>query len=97
MKRALIVSDDLRALIRHLPPALKGKIKRALEEIVTEPATGKALRDELMGLQSYRIGNTRIVYHSEEKSVTLITMGPRKSVYQKAALELKRQAEKKET
>ena len=93
MKRALIVSDGLRALIRHLPPALKGKTKRALEEIVTEPAIGKTLRDELAGLRSYRIGNIRIVYHPEEKSVTLITVGPRKSVYQKAALELKRRAE----
>lgn len=92
MKRSLVLSDDLRDLIRHLPPALKGKIKRALEEIVTEPPTGKALRDELAGLRSYRIGNTRIVYRPEEKAITLITVGPRQSVYQKAALELRRRA-----
>lgn len=95
MKRSLVVSDDLRNFIRYLPPALKGKIKRGLEEILAEPHSGKSLRDDLAGLRSYRIGEIRIVYQTDAHSITLITVGPRKTVYQKAALELKRRLEQK--
>ena len=89
MKRHLIVADELRGLIRHLPPSLKGKIKQALEEIVTDPSLGKVLKDELSGLHSYAIGSVRVIYRMGAHAVTLITVGPRKTVYQKAALELK--------
>lgn len=95
MKRSLVVSDDLRNFIRHLPPALKGKIKRGLEEILVEPHSGKSLRDDLAELRSYRIGEIRIVYQTDAHSIALITVGPRKTVYQKAALELKRRLEQK--
>jgi len=94
MKRVLVVSDELRDLIRHLPPELKRKIKQALEEILSQPSLGKALREELLGLHSYRLGNIRIIYRLEERAIVLVTVGPRKTVYQKAALELKRQARK---
>lgn len=89
MKRPLILSDALRDFIRHLPPNLKRKVKDGLREIAGNPASGKALRDELAGLRSYRIGNCRIIYQADERAITLITVGPRKTVYQKAALELK--------
>ena len=89
MKRSLILSDTLREFIRHLPPNLKRKIKNGLREIAGNPSAGKTLRDELAGLRSYRIGNCRIVYQVNERAITLITVGPRKTVYQKAALELK--------
>ena len=92
MKRPLIVPDALRDFIRHLPPSLKRKIKDGLLEIAGDPARGKMLRDELAGLRSYRIGNCRIIYQTDERAITLITVGPRKTVYQKAALELKRSA-----
>ena len=92
MKRTLVASDELRELIRHLPPNLKRKIKLAIQEIVTAPFSGKGLQEELLGLFSYRVGEVRIVYRVEGQSVQLVTIGPRKTVYQKAALELKRQA-----
>lgn len=91
MKRTLIVRPELQELLRHLPPMLKGKIKQALEEIVENPSSGKALREELAGLSSTRIGRIRIVYRAEEHRITLITIGPRRMVYQKAALELNKQ------
>ena len=92
MKRPLIAADELRDLIRHLPPALKEKIKRGLEEICTQLTSGKPLRDELAGLHSYRIGEIRIVYQVEERTITLIAVGPRRTVYQKAALEMRRRS-----
>ncbi len=90
MKRTLIAADELKDLIRHLPPVLKGKIKQGLDEICAQPHSGKPLRDELAGLHSYRIGEIRIVYQVEERAIILITVGPRRTVYQKAALELNR-------
>ncbi len=95
MKIALVVSDDLRDFIRHLPPTLKGKVKLGLEEILAEPHSGKPLRDDLAGLRSYRIGDIRVVYQIDARTLTLIAVGPRKTVYQKAALELKRRSEQK--
>lgn len=92
MRKHLVAADDLRDLVRHLPPILKGKVKQSLEGIVLNPSLGKALRDDLSGLRSYPIGNMRIVYRADARAITLITIGPRKTVYQKAVLELKRQA-----
>ena len=89
MKRPLILSDALRDFIRHLPPNLKRKVKDGLKEIAGNPAGGKTLRDDLAGLRSYRIGNSRIIYQADERAITLITVGPRKTVYKKAVLELK--------
>ena len=96
MKHPLVVRDELREFIRHLPPALKGKVRNVLEEIVEHPLCGKLLRDELSGLRSYRIGSMRIAYRVHERVVALVTLGPRKTVYQQAALELKRQVETKQ-
>ena len=92
MNWTLVVHDDLRNLLRHLPPLLKRKVKQALEEILADPFSGKTLREDLAGLSSYRIGKIRVVYRVEGKSIHFITVGPRKTVYQKTALELKKQA-----
>ena len=62
MKRALIVPDELAILIRHLPPELKKKVRKALDEITVHPVAGKALVEELAGLHSFKLGNIRIVY-----------------------------------
>ena len=91
MRRTLVASDELREMVRHLPPNLKRKIKLAIEEIVINPSSGKALQEELLGLFSYRVGNVRVLYRVEGQAVQLVTIGPRKTVYQKAALELRRQ------
>ena len=91
MKRTLVVRDELRDFLRHLPPLLKRKVKQALDEIVADPSSGKPLKEDLSGLSSYKIGRFRVVYRADEEAIRLITVGPRKIVYQKAALELKRQ------
>lgn len=90
MTYRLLVSDDLRDFIRHLPPVLKKKIRVVLKEIVNDPSCGKALVEELAGLYSYKIGRIRVIYQVMRDSITLIAVGPRKTVYQKAALEIKR-------
>lgn len=89
MKRYLIASSELRDWITHLPPAVKKKIRSGLEEILENPESGKPLKEELLGLRSYRVGPIRIIYKMSAPGIELILIGPRKSVYQKAILILK--------
>ena len=53
-QRKLRVPDEVVELVRHFHPELKAKIKAALKNILENPACGKALKDELHGLRSYR-------------------------------------------
>ena len=63
-------------------PLLKKRIRAALETIINEPAIGKALREELEGLKSYRIGTFRVIYRIAERHVIeIIAIGPRRNIY----------------
>ena len=67
------------------------KIKAALQEITHDPSTGKALKDELNGLWSYRIKRIRIIYRiSEKKLIDIIALGPRKTIYEETYRLLKK-------
>lgn len=90
MKRPLTISDEQRDFIRHLPPGIKKKIRQALEEISENPLIGKALREELEGLRSYKLGRIRVVYRGESSSVAIIAIGPRSTIYAEVALEIRR-------
>ena len=79
----LKVSPETTKLIKQLHPELKRKIKFALKEILNNPNTGKALKDKLNGLRSYRLKKIRIIYKiCEGKIIELVTIGPRKSIYE---------------
>ena len=70
-------------LITHLHPDLKKRVRNALEVILAEPACGKALKDEFVGLLSYRVKRFRIIYHiGPRKQIEIITIGPRKYIYE---------------
>lgn len=56
----LKMPTEVRALIRRLPPELKRKLRAALADILDNPAWGKALKEELEGLWSLRVGRSRI-------------------------------------
>jgi mRNA interferase RelE/StbE len=58
----LKVPDTVAALIRRLHPHLKKKVKTSLQTIVSDPYSGKPLRDEHAGLRSFRVGRFRIIY-----------------------------------
>jgi mRNA interferase RelE/StbE len=79
----LRVPTDVAELIRGLHPGIKQKARVALERIITEPHSGKALRDELSGLSSFRVGKLRIVYRlTASRPVELVALGPRESIYE---------------
>jgi mRNA interferase RelE/StbE len=79
----LRVPNEVADLIRGLHPDLKRKIRAALENILENPHAGKALRDELDGLRSFRVGRFRIVYGLATRNrVDLVAVGPRESIYE---------------
>jgi mRNA interferase RelE/StbE len=79
----LRIPDDVARLIRTLHPAIKKKVRAALETIVSAPITGRALKEELAGLRSYRIGKLRIVYPLVgDQTVEVVAIGPRRYIYE---------------
>jgi mRNA interferase RelE/StbE len=55
MPYKLRIPNDKVSLIRGLHPQLKKKIRAALQEIIDDPHTGKALKDELKGLRGANV------------------------------------------
>jgi len=78
----LRVPDDVAALVRHCHPQLKAKMKAALQDILGNPSCGKALKDELEGLRSYRVKRFRIIYRVDHGTAAIIAIGPRRSIYE---------------
>lgn len=81
--RRLRVPDDVASLVRGLHPGLKRKVRAALDDILENPDTGKALREELEGLRSYRVGRWRILYRCRARDIVeLVAVGPRRVIYE---------------
>jgi mRNA-degrading endonuclease RelE of RelBE toxin-antitoxin system len=77
------VSDDLADFVRGAHPDLKRKIKSALKRILSNPYSGKSLREELKGLSSYRVGRFRIIYRvASNHIIAIVATGPRKIIYE---------------
>ena len=85
------VPAGLGEVIRRLHPDLKRKIRAGLDAVRDEPALGKELRDDLHGLRSLRVGRFRIIYRmGERRVIELVTIGPRRTVYEEAVRLLRR-------
>jgi mRNA-degrading endonuclease RelE of RelBE toxin-antitoxin system len=87
----------LRDLIRYLPPELKAKVKEALRSISDDPHRAKELRDELVGLRSYRVARSRVIYRIIGSMVQIVALGPRTDIYERAAAELSKRLRKGKT
>ena len=81
-ERRLRVPGDVASLVQGLHPDLKRKLRAALDAIMADPSIGKALRDELAGLRSYRIGRFRLVYRVAGSIIEIVAVGPRASIYE---------------
>src|SRR2546423_12104690 len=90
---ALKVSTDVRDVIRRLHPELKRKVRAALADILADPPCGKALKDELEGYWSLRVGRSRIIYRIVGVVIEIVAVGPRDSIYEETALKLHRDRE----
>jgi len=79
----LRLSDGLADTVRKLHPRLKRKIRGAFESILDNPLSGKALRDELEGLRSFRVGKFRVIYRvSADRTIEIVAVGPRERIYE---------------
>ena len=96
VSRKLRAPEEVRALIRHLHPGLKKKVRAALQVILSDPDHGKALRDELLGLRSARVGRLRIIYRVASASIDLVALGPRWVIYEETVRLLHRQSQEGE-
>ena len=93
IRRKLRVPDEVVALIRGCHPQLKRKIRAGLRHILTEPDSGKSLKEELDGLKSYRISKFRIIYRiSSKKIIDVIAIGPRKTIYEETYRIIKKES-----
>jgi mRNA interferase RelE/StbE len=50
--------------------------------IIANPDPGKALKDELRGLRSFRVGKFRIVYKISRRTIEVVAVGPRSKIYE---------------
>ena len=83
MAHKLRIPDDIVSLIRGMHPLLKKRVKTALIRISNDPYCGKALKEELSGLRSFRIKRFRIIHRvSKQKYIEVIALGPRKYIYE---------------
>lgn len=88
----LKVTDDVVEFIRGAHPHIKMKIRFALKEILKDPYSGKALKDELAGLSSFRAGNFRIIYKPpKDKIIEIVAVGPRKGIYEETCRIIQRE------
>jgi len=91
--RKLRVPDEIAALIRSMHPDLRRKIRGSLQTILSEPFAGKALRDELSGLRSFRVSRFRIIYRiSKKQLIEVVTIGPRDRIYEETFRLISKQA-----
>jgi mRNA interferase RelE/StbE len=75
--------NEVAKLVRGLHPELKKKLKEALRIVLDNPSIGKALKEELEGLRSYRVRRFRIVYQvvSTKREIRIVAIGPRETIY----------------
>ena len=58
----IIIAPIAKKQIDRLQANIKPKIKNAILTIAGNPSAGKALKADLKGLYSYRVGDYRVIY-----------------------------------
>ena len=89
----LKMSDDTAELVRTLHPHIKRKIKAALQAVLNDPHSGKELKDDLEGLQSFKVGKFRVIYKTAKDKgiIEVVAIGPRKTIYEETLRLLQRE------
>lgn len=85
--------------VRHLHPDLKRSVKQAIRALCADPACGDPLQKELEGYRKYRVRRFRIVYSIERanRTIRIVAVGPRRTIYEQAAEQLRERSTKKGT
>jgi mRNA interferase RelE/StbE len=83
LRDSLRVPAHIAELIRGLHPSIKRKVRAALTAILDDPLRGKALKLELQGLRSLRVGRFRVIYRiADDRVIEVVAVGPRKTIYE---------------
>lgn len=71
------------AWLKEREPRLFQRVRSVLESLGRDPFQGKALKGQLRGMLSYRVGSYRILYRVErsELVVLVLDIGDRREVY----------------
>ena len=82
-----IIPPHVGERMRHLSPDLKRGIREAIRAITIDPGRGEPLKRELQDYMKYRVRRFRIVYRVDHraKTVAIMAVGPRRSVYEDVA------------
>lgn len=89
------VPDEVAEMLSGLHPELKRKVKFALKNILSDPHCGKALRDDLKQLNSFKAGRFRIIYRIvSDRIIEIVAIGPRKKIYEETYLLVKKRRRK---
>lgn len=81
---AITISYRAKKDIDSLPDNIKSRIANALYNVLApNPFLGKALKADLKGLYSYRVGDYRIIYSilKRELIIQIIKVSHRREVY----------------
>jgi mRNA interferase RelE/StbE len=88
-ERSVRLPQDVQQTIRSLHPELKRRVRTAVELLRANPEAGKALKGELEGWRSLRVGRMRIIYRASRASADVAAIGPRASIYLETARRLR--------
>jgi len=89
----LRIPDSVVDFLRGMHPHLKRKIRSCLKLILSNPDEGKALKDDLAGLRSFRVSRFRVIYRVRDNIVEIIAIGPRERIYEETFLILKKETQ----
>lgn len=68
--------------IPKLPKVEKKRIQKAIEErLIQDPVRFKPLQYSLKGCRRMRVGNYRIIFKIETRSLLIVKIGHRKEIY----------------
>lgn len=86
MSYTVLLSGQAEKIYGKLSKDVRFRVRRALVNLKNKPYIGKRLHGDLRGNYSLRIGKFRIIYcvSEKDKTVFIIAIGPRKSIYQKS-------------
>jgi mRNA-degrading endonuclease RelE of RelBE toxin-antitoxin system len=83
--RQVDIPPHVAEVIRHLPPAIKKSVKLAIRALSEDPELGEPLVGVLEGLWKYRVRRFRIVYELDRRSLRIVAVGHRRSIYEDLA------------
>ena len=82
-RSSIALSATSHRILRHLHPDTKRSIRKALDELSTDPYMGKPLKEELAGLWSLPVSHHRLIYQVETGAITIVFIGQRRDVYER--------------